>query len=187
MSPRCCTIVPVWQDALRCDAYTLAPQTPFDVFSCPTPVNCGRMIQTRRKSANVKSHRGHGILTCNIEALCGVHRSIHDFVQNCIPTLALVVFMWHLDHDSATCKAVNMCSPDVVESQKLHVSGCPPVDSHAPTEHGLSTGGVAANVLLASTGVNSLTLLVSCRTSQGSDEWIRITLCSCRAIVRRWL
>ena len=47
------------------------------------------------------------IFTRNVEALCGVLR----------PTLALVVFTWHFDDNSATRKAVNMRSTEVVEFQ----------------------------------------------------------------------
>ena len=54
--------------------------------------NCARMVQTKRKLALVVSHRCHGILTRNIEALCGVFRSVHGFVQNCVTTRTLVVF-----------------------------------------------------------------------------------------------
>ena len=85
------------------------------------------MIQTRRKRACGEFHRRHGILTCNIDALCGVLRSIHGFVQHGVPILALVVFTWHLDNNSTTRRVVEMRSTDVVESQNFHISGCPPV------------------------------------------------------------
>ena len=62
-------------------------------------VNCARIVQTRRKLARVVSHRFHGILTRNIEALCSIIRSAHGFVQNCVTTRTIVIFSWHLDHD----------------------------------------------------------------------------------------
>ena len=52
---------------------------------------------------------------------------------------------------------------DVVESLNFLFSKCSPFASHTPTEHELPVG--AANVVLASSGVNSPTLLGSCSTS----------------------
>ena len=64
------------------------------------------MIQTRQKLVRVVSHRCHGILTRNIEALCSVFRSVHGFVNNCVTTRTLVVFSWHLDHDRVEIRLV---------------------------------------------------------------------------------
>ena len=49
-----------------------------------THVSAARMVQTWRKRTGVESHRGHGILTCNITALRCVLRSTHGCVQNCV-------------------------------------------------------------------------------------------------------
>ena len=43
-------------------------------------------------------------------------------IQNCISSLALIVFPWHLDHNGATRFAVQMSSTGVVEHQNSHVS-----------------------------------------------------------------
>ena len=53
---------------------------------------CARMVQTKRKLPRVVSHHCHSILTCNIEALCSILRSIHGFVQNCVTTRTLEIF-----------------------------------------------------------------------------------------------
>ena len=139
-----------------------SPARDHKIVAVSERVSCARMIQTRRKSTRVVPHRCHGILTCNIEALCCVPRSIHGF---CIPSLARVVFTWHLDHE---CKAVKMRSTDVAESQNFHCSKCRrlPVIHRLNMNLTLSSGGVGANVLLASSGVNSLSLLGSCATSR---------------------
>ena len=108
----------------------------------------------------------NGILTCNIEALCCVLPSTHGFVQNGRPMLALVVFTCNLDHDGATCKAVKMCSTDVKEFPERTGARLLPVMHRLSMNLRVSSGGVAANVLLASAGVNSLALLVSCATSR---------------------
>ena len=47
-------------------------------------VSRARMVQTWRKRTSVESHRGHGVLTCSIEALRCVLRSTHGCVQNCV-------------------------------------------------------------------------------------------------------
>ena len=78
------------------------------------------------------------LLTRNIEALCSIFRSIHVLVQNCVTTRALIIFSWHLDHDRTTCRAVQMRSTDVVESQNFQLSKCSPVASHASTWHELA-------------------------------------------------
>ena len=125
-------------------------------------VSCARMIQTRRNLTCVESHRCHGILTCDIEALRCVRRSVHGIVLNCVPTLALVVFTWHLDHRSATCRAVKCALLMSFTSAGARRS---PVMHRLSMNLRLSGGSVAANVLLASSGVHSLTLFVSCATS----------------------
>ena len=80
------------------------------------------MVPTRRKRACGESHRRHGVLTCHIEALRCVLRSLDGFVQNCVPTLAPVVFARYFDNNSATGRAVKLRSTNVVESQIFHVS-----------------------------------------------------------------
>ena len=130
--------------------------------------NCARMKLIWRKLARVVSHRCHGILTRNIEALRSVFRSVHGFVQNCMTIRALVVFSWHLDHDRTTCKAVEMRSTDVVEPQNFLFSKCSSLASHTWTEHNLEAlqwecgCKRAARVLCREL---ALTLLVSCATS----------------------
>ena len=133
-------------------------------------VNCARMVQTRRKLVRVVSHRCHGILTRNIQALCSILRSVRSFVQNCVPTRALVIFSWHFDHARTTFRAVEMRPTDLVESQNslsLSSAGARrlPVIQRLSMTLRLSSGSLAAKVLLASSGVNSLTLVVSCATS----------------------
>ena len=154
-----------------------APQNPFDVpdatksspcLNTDTPTALEWYTQSK-KLARVVSHRCHGILTCNIEAPCSILRSIHGFVQNCIPTRGLVVFSWHLDHNSTRCKTVKMCSTDVVDS------GCSPLASHTSTEHDLEafqrrrSRKRAARVFWCQFA-HSLGFL---RNQSGSDEWIR--------------
>ena len=99
--------------------------------------NCARMIQTSRQLSRVVSHRCHGVLTCNIEALCSIFRSVHRFVQNCVTTRTLIVLFGHLDHDRTTCTAVKMRSADVVESQDFLFGRCSPLASRASTVHDL--------------------------------------------------
>ena len=106
--------------------------------------NCARMIRTRRKLARVVSHRCHCILTRNIKALCSVLRSIHGFVQHCVTPRTLVVLFWHLDHDRTTCRAVKVRSA-VLSAGVRRV----PVMHRLSMTLRLSSGGVAANVLLA--------------------------------------
>ena len=89
--------------------------------------------------ARVVSHRRHVILTRNIEALCGVLPSTRGFVRNYIATLALVVVTLQIDHGIATCRAVEMRSSDVAESQKFPFGRCSPVASHASADHELET------------------------------------------------
>ena len=98
---------------------------------------CARMVQTKRKLARIVSRRCQGIFTRNIKAQCSVSRSVHGFVQNCVTTRTLVIFSWHLDHDRTKCGAVEMCSTDVVEYKNFLFSKCPPLASHASTEHDL--------------------------------------------------
>ena len=137
--------------------------------------NCARMMQTRRKLARVVSHRCHGSLTRNIEALCSVLRSVHCFVQNCVTTRTLVVLSWHLDHDRTTCRAVKMRSADVSESQNFLSSRCSPLASHAPTVHDLEAcqwrcGCQRANRVFWCQLADSLGFL---RNQPCSDEWVR--------------
>ena len=190
--PKCCA----WS---QCGEMLGRLQTSFVVFSCLTPlcprtssdqrhVNCARMVQTGCKSARVVSHRCHDMLTCHIEALCGVLRSSLGFVQNCIPTLAVVVFTWYLGHDSAPSRALKMRPADVVKSQNFHFSGCPLVASHASTEHELATlhcerGRKRAVRVFRCEGAHSSWFL-----AQPDDDWIRsANLVQCSTIEIRWL
>ena len=152
----------------------LVPDTTESSTCLHRHVNCARMVKARRKLP-VSYHRCHEILTRNIEALCGFLRSIHDFVQNDKVTLALVVLTWHLDHDSATCTAMEMRFIDVVECQTLLSSRSVPLASHTSIGHDLEAfeygrdGKRAARVFWCQLA-HSLGFL--CNQS-GSDEWIR--------------
>ena len=89
-------------------------------------------------------------------------------VQNCVSTLALIVFVWHLDHKGSTRSTVILRPTDVAGGRQ------PPVMHRLSMR--LSSGRVAANVSIASSGVNSLT-----------DAWIcRVTLV-CKYILLRWV
>ena len=141
-------MVSVWQDGLtmRCldkmffELLLLCSRARHQPSPClNTDMSTAREWYRQGEKCPCLTHRCHGFLTCNIEALCGVLRSLHYFVEHCMPTLELVVFTWRLDHDSATCRAVKMRSTDVVDSQNLHFSKCQPVASHASTEHELET------------------------------------------------
>ena len=59
-------------------------------------VSCARMIQTKKCLCRIPSLSWHS----HWQHRSTVRRPfpIHGFVQNGIPTLALVVFTWHLDH-----------------------------------------------------------------------------------------
>ena len=98
----------------------------------------------------------------NIEALRYVLGSVHGFVQNCVPTLAPVVFTWYFDNAQGNENTLDG-SRKIPELSRQRVPAghwsCVPLGMN------LKFSGVAANVLLASSGVNSLTLLVSCATS----------------------
>ena len=70
----------------------------------------GRMAQTKCQESSQETHRGHGVFTGHIGALCGILRSVHGLVHNCGPTPALIVCAWYLDHDGATRFALEMRS-----------------------------------------------------------------------------
>ena len=92
----------------------------------------------------------------------------HMAVSRTAYTLASVAFAWHLDHNSATCRAGKMCSTEAINPRTLTSAGASrlPVMHRLSMNLRLSSGGVAAHVLLASSGVNSRTLLVSCAKSR---------------------
>ena len=125
------------------------------------------MKQTRRKCTCGSAHRRHGVFTCNIEALRCVLRAAHGSVQNCIPAVALVAFTWYFHDHRATRFAEKLCSTDVVESKTFTSAGArlSPIMHRLSMNSMLSNGGVAANVLLASSGVNSITRVFACATN----------------------
>ena len=118
-----------------------------------------RVLQTRRKRTCRKAHRRQGISTCNIKALRGVLRSVHGLVLNCMPNLALGVFTWHFDDNSATRWLVKKCGRPLSKNPRTFtLAGA----HQSPVMHRLSvnlrssSGGAAAKVLLASPGVMTL-------------------------------
>ena len=74
------------------------------------------------------------------------------------PILILIVFAWHLDHDDATCARLISQNPKTVTSASIRRSS---VMHQLIMSLRLTGDGVAANALLASSGVNSQTRSVS--------------------------
>ena len=68
------------------------------------------------------------------------------------PILILIVFAWHLDHDDATCARLISQNPKTVTSASTRRSS---VMHQLIMSLRLTGDGVAANALLASSGVNS--------------------------------
>ena len=102
-----------------------------------------------------------------IEALCCILRAVHCLVQNCVPTIAITVFAWHLDHDGATRFAVERRSTDVVEPHDSHISRLSTGPCHVPTEHeseALKWWSCRKRAARVASCVHSLARLVSCTT-----------------------
>ena len=134
------------------------------VFSYPTPQNRRRVwtlnatapgwYREGEKSARVISHRCHGILTRNIEALCSILCSVHGLVQklhthSC--TRRLHVAPWSRYCDIQGCgNTLYWCrrNPRTFTSAGAHWFS---VMHRLSTNLKLSSGGVAADVLLVST------------------------------------
>ena len=105
-------------------------------------------------------------------------------IQRLHPLLHSSSSRGNLDHDSATCRAVEMSSADVIDSQNFLFSRCSPIASHASTERELETvqrgrGRKRAARVFWCQLAHSLGFL---RNQSGSDEWIRSI-----TPVRRWL
>ena len=129
-------------------------------------------------SARVVSHRCHGFLTRNIEALCGV---LVPYVA--VSRTAYPLLLSSSSRDTLITRVrragLEMRPPDVLESLNFHFSRCSPVASRASTEHELGAlqwerGRQRAARVFWCQLAHSLGLL---RNQSGSDEWIRsITL-----------
>ena len=100
-----------------------------------------------------------------------------------------VVFTWR-GNISATCRAVQMRSTDVVESQNFHVSWCPPVTSHASDEHELEAFQwrllPQTRCLRPPASTRSLSWFLVQPTVLRHVDLLR-HLCSCRPTEFRWL